>query len=210
MNRGDWQATVCGVAKSWTWLKRLSSSSSSSSLNGGGFPGGLVVKESTCQCRSCRKHWFDPWVGKIPWRRKWQPTPVFLPGESHGQWNLAGYSLWGRKESNMIEQLSTHAHSAYLNYYLNKILSYLAMPCLSMWGLQSSLWRVGSLVASWELLVAACGNLVPWPGIEPRSPALGAWSLSHWTTREVMRITQILMQLGIQGPGKILSFFLFM
>ena len=41
----------------------------------------------------------DLWVGKIPWRRKWQPTPVFLPGESHGQRSLAGYSLGGRTES---------------------------------------------------------------------------------------------------------------
>ena len=50
----------------------------------------LVVqcgKESACQCRRCE---FDPWVGKIPWRRKWQPTPVFLPGESHGQRSLVG------------------------------------------------------------------------------------------------------------------------
>ena len=42
---------------------------------------------------------FDPWVGKIPWRRKWQPTPVFLLGESYGQRSLAGYSPWGCKES---------------------------------------------------------------------------------------------------------------
>ena len=42
--------------------------------------------------------WFDPWVGKIPWRRKWQPTPVFLPGEPQGQRSLAGYSPQGRKE----------------------------------------------------------------------------------------------------------------
>ena len=40
---------------------------------------------------------FDPWVGKIPWRRKWQPSPVFLPGKSHGQRNLAGYSQWGHR-----------------------------------------------------------------------------------------------------------------
>ena len=46
---------------------------------------------------------FDPWVGKIPWRRKWQPTPVFLPGKSHGQRSLAGYSSWGHKESDMTE-----------------------------------------------------------------------------------------------------------
>ena len=44
---------------------------------------------------------FDPWVRKIPWSRKWQPIPVFLPGEFHRQRSLAGYSLWGRKESNM-------------------------------------------------------------------------------------------------------------
>ena len=47
-----------------------------------GFPGGTSGKEPACQCR---KHELDPWVGKIPWRRAWQPTSVFLPGESHGQ-----------------------------------------------------------------------------------------------------------------------------
>ena len=56
----------------------------------------------------CQRHRFDPWVGKIPWRRKWQPTPVFLPGESHGQRSLVGYSPWGHRESDMTEQLSTH------------------------------------------------------------------------------------------------------
>ena len=54
-----------------------------------GFPGSSAGKESACQCR---RHGFIPWVGKIPWRRKWQPTPVFLPGKSHRQRNLAGYS----------------------------------------------------------------------------------------------------------------------
>ena len=51
----------------------------------------------------CRKPGFHPWVGKMPWRRKWQPTPVFLPGKSYGQRNLAGYSPWGHKESDMSE-----------------------------------------------------------------------------------------------------------
>ena len=46
---------------------------------------------------------FDPWVGKIPWRRKWQPTLEFLPGESHGQRSLAGYRPWGREQSDMTE-----------------------------------------------------------------------------------------------------------
>ena len=47
-----------------------------------------------------------PWVKKIPWRRGWQPTPIFLPGEFHGQRSLADYSPWGCKESDMIEQIS--------------------------------------------------------------------------------------------------------
>ena len=55
----------------------------------------------------CRRLWFYHWVGKIPWRRAWQPTPAFLPGESHGQRSLVGYSLLGHKESDMTEWLST-------------------------------------------------------------------------------------------------------
>ena len=61
-------------------------------------------------CLQCRKPGFDPWVGKIPWRRKWQPTPVFLPGESHGERSLVGYSPRGRKESDTAEQLHFHFH----------------------------------------------------------------------------------------------------
>ena len=62
-------------------------------------PGGARGTEPTCQCRRRRRRGFDPWIGKIPWRRAWQPTPVFLPGESHGQRSLAGYSPQGSKES---------------------------------------------------------------------------------------------------------------
>ena len=51
--------------------------------------------------------WFSPWVGKIPWSRKWQPTPVFLPGKFHGQKSLAGYSPWGRRESDTTEHACT-------------------------------------------------------------------------------------------------------
>ena len=49
---------------------------------------------------------FNPWVRKIPWGRKWQPLPVLLPGEPHGQRSLVGYSPWGRKELDMTEQLT--------------------------------------------------------------------------------------------------------
>ena len=55
------------------------------------LPRWCCPKESACQQR---RHRFNPWVGKIPWKRKWQPTPVFLPGKSHGQRGLAGYSPW--------------------------------------------------------------------------------------------------------------------
>ena len=63
-------------------------------------------------CLQCRRSGFNPWVGKIPWRRKWQPTPVFLPEKSHGQRSLAGYSPWGLKESDTTERLTnTHTHT---------------------------------------------------------------------------------------------------
>ena len=68
----------------------------------------LRGKESSCQCRRCRRHGFDPWVGKILWRRKWQPTAVSLPGECHGQRSLAGYSPGDLRESDTTEWLRAH------------------------------------------------------------------------------------------------------
>ena len=59
-----------------------------------------VGKESACQYRRHKRCGFDPWVGKIPWKRKWQPTPIFLPGKSHGQRSLVCYSPWCCKLSN--------------------------------------------------------------------------------------------------------------
>ena len=56
-------------------------------------------------CPQCGRPGFDPWVGKIPWRRKWQPTPALLPGKFYGQRILVGYSPWGHKESDMTEWL---------------------------------------------------------------------------------------------------------
>ena len=76
------------------------------------FPGGTSIKEPACQCRGHKRLGFDPWVGKIPWRRKWQPTPVFSPGEFHGQRSLVGYSPWGCKESDLTKHTSRN-----LTYY---------------------------------------------------------------------------------------------
>ena len=72
-----------------------------------GLPGWLSGKESACQCRRHKRHRLDPWVGKIPQSRKWQPTPVFLPGESHRQRSLVGYSPRGHKDVGTAE----HVHA---------------------------------------------------------------------------------------------------
>ena len=69
------------------------------------MPGGASGKEPACQYRSHKRRGFDPWVGKIPWRRTRQPTPVFLPGESHGLRSLVGCSPRGHKESDTTEWL---------------------------------------------------------------------------------------------------------
>ena len=71
---------------------------------------GQMVKNPS----QCGTSVFSPWVVKIPWRRAWQPTPAFLPGASHGQRSLAGYSPWGHKESDMTEQLSTPTHPQFV------------------------------------------------------------------------------------------------
>ena len=69
-----------------------------------GLPKWLSGKESACQSRRLG---FHSWVGKIPWRRKWQLTPVFLPQETHGQRTVVGYSPWSCKET-QLKQLSTY------------------------------------------------------------------------------------------------------
>ena len=65
----------------------------------------LPAKQETLESR------FNPWIEKIPWRRKRQPTPVFLPGKFRGQRSLVGYSPQGRKESDMTEATHTHTHN---------------------------------------------------------------------------------------------------
>ena len=82
-------------------------------------PSSFRGKESTCQCRSLRRLGFDPWVRKIPCRRKRQPTPVFLPGKSHGQRSLVECSLWGYKDSD--NWATEQAHKAHTPAFTNKM-----------------------------------------------------------------------------------------
>ena len=96
MDGGAWWATVHGAAKSQTRLSDFTSLTLRASqvslevMN-------LLASAGDKRCR------FDPWVGTIPWNRKWRPTPLFLPGEPHGQRSLVGYSPQGHKESDMTE-----------------------------------------------------------------------------------------------------------
>ena len=109
MDREAWCAAVHGVAKSQTWLRDWIELNWTE-LNGRLIisPPGVSVLKNLPGKRS-RRCGFDPWVSEIPWKRKWQPTPVFLPGKSHGQRSLLGYSPWVHKESDITEQLSMFA-----------------------------------------------------------------------------------------------------
>ena len=130
-----------------------------------GFPSGTMVRI----CLPMQ----DPWVGKILWSRKWQPIPVFLPGKSHRQRSLAGYSPWDCKESGMTERLSTHLFTE-----LHQVL-----------GVAGRILRCGT-----PTLSCSMWDLVPWPGIKPVPPQLGVWCLKHWTTREVPPIVFLRMK----------------
>ena len=75
------------------------------------YTGGAVLKSPPANAGRCRKHRCSPWIGKIPWRRAWWSTPVFLPGEFHGQKRLAGYSPQGHRVGHDWNDLAcTHIH----------------------------------------------------------------------------------------------------
>ena len=80
-------------------------------------------------CLQCRRPRFNPWFGKIPWRKKWQLTPVSLPGESHGQRSLSGCSPWGHKESDTAEKLHFH----FLSWKYRLVLSSLSNTRAKEW-----------------------------------------------------------------------------
>ena len=115
-----WEALIYLLSRKrknsgWRICKGRSSASSAAKVrkskrlhpHGKGLPRWLSDKWFACQCRRQRRQGFDPWVGKIPWRRVWQPTPVFLPGEI--PWTEVGYSPWSHRELDMMEWLSTQA-----------------------------------------------------------------------------------------------------
>ena len=94
-----------------------------------GFSGGTSGKEAACQCWRHKRLGFDPWVEKTPWGRARQPTPVFLPGESHGQRSLVGYSPEGGKEFDTTEMTLAHSpikvHPKNLTFWIQLGFSFL-------------------------------------------------------------------------------------
>ena len=114
------------------------------------FPGGVSDKEPACQCRRCKRHGFDPWAGKIPWRKAWQHTPVFLIGESHGQRSLAGYSPSDHTELDMtqatqhvfyLENIQSYT-TAFQHFWHYNRFWYFSLPCSSKY----SLSKISSLI----------------------------------------------------------------
>ena len=113
-------------------------------------------------CWQCRRPGFNPCVGKIPWRRKRQPTPVFLPGEFHGQRSLAGYRPWGHKESDTTEQLT-------------------------LWWREGS-WRVFFSVFPWDKIMVQAAGGKDWVSLGRfllASDSLARTELAGWSSREI-------------------------
>ena len=78
-----------------------------------------LVPQMVRNLLQCRRPRFDPWGGKIPWRRKWRPTLVFLPEKSHGQRSLVGCSLWDSKELGTTQQLTHTLHTKFFGVQTN-------------------------------------------------------------------------------------------
>ena len=150
-----------------------------------GFPGGSIVK-----CLECGRSGFDPWVRKIPWRRKWQPTPVLLPGKSSGQRSLKGCSSWGRKESDSTERLSPEKamapHSSTLAWRIPGTGEPTGLPSMGLHRVGHD-WSDLAAAAAEQLshiCCAGCRILVPQPGNEHGATAVILLSTNHWTTKE--------------------------
>ena len=121
------------------------------------FPGDTSGKEPACQCRRHKRHRFDPWVEKIPWRKAWQPSPVFLSGEPHGQRSLEGYSPWGRKrvEYDWRDLARTHTFRSSLHTFkvIHFFLSNELVELPRLWYIIFSNFHYGSLFDPWAIYI---------------------------------------------------------
>ena len=161
-----------------------------------GFPGCTSGEESACQRRRHKRQGFDPWVRKIPWRREWLPTPVFLPRESHGQRSLAGYSPQGCKESDMTE-VTQHTCYTFFRFCKSKSISRSVMSDSVTYGLPARLLcprnspgrntGVGSL--------SLLQGIVPTPALARDSLPLSHLGNPHMKITELINVaTNLLFQ----------------
>ena len=167
-----------------------------------GCPGGSDSKESAMQETK-----FNPWVRKIPWRRKWQPTPVFLCRESHEQRNLVGWSPWGYKELDTTEQLHFSLFINYKGIFLLKPSKIPKVYCKQGWvqsmvGEEYGLLWSHSLSAVWpwaSYLNSLYSSILAWRGHVDR----GAWQATQsigsqrvgldWVTKHILQFTYLKM-----------------
>ena len=137
------------------------------------FPGGSDSKASAYSARDLG----SISGSEIPWRRKWQPTPVFLPGKSHGQRSLVDYSPWGHKESDTTEWLHfLFPFWLYIYIYITCIIIYIILIFLLHFPFPFWLciYIMHNYIYNFNFWLhhAACGILFPWPGIESRPLAV--------------------------------------
>ena len=131
---GPSESVMCHIA--WTLIPPLSVLNPQSlclSVIYQMLPWCLNGKESFWQCRRYGLH---PWVGKIPWRRRWQPTPEFFPGKAHGRRSLAGYRVWGCKR--VRHNLATKQQQQQSKYLIDELWSKPTIPLLLL--LLSRVW----------------------------------------------------------------------
>ena len=143
------------------------------------------------QCRRCG---FDPWVRKIPCRRAWQPTPVFLPGESHGQSSLEGYSPWGHKESDMTEQLKNKILllfncSVMSNSLQPHGLQHIRLSCPSP--PPGACWNLGPLSRWCHPTISS--SIVPFSSWLQSFPASGSFLMS-WLFNQMAKVLELQLQ----------------
>ena len=143
-----------------------------------GFPGIAVVKK---QGEICKRGGFDSWVGMIPWCRKWQPGPVFLPGKFHEQRSLAGYSPWGCKEWDATEQREVQFSSVQFSCL---VVSHCLRPHESQRArppCPSPTPRVhpNSCASSWWCHPAISSSVVPFSSCPQSLPASGSFPVSQ-------------------------------
>ena len=146
-----------------------------------GLPGGTNGQEPTCQCRGHRRHGFNPWLWNIPWRRAWQSTPVFLPGESYGQRSLVGYRPCDCKESDMTERLTLsllkELWSSFGEEPIKTQITFSQVWWLVKW------WACKLKIFTYKYRTSLTSNLQPLRDIkgEKSSLTLQTWGKLRWT-----------------------------